>query len=81
VVSDRTRFAWLADAFVLEEHRGVGLGMWLVEMVLAHPELQGVRFVLATADAHGLYARFGFTAVDGKRMMERRASGPARLRL
>jgi GNAT superfamily N-acetyltransferase len=74
VVSDRTRFAWLADVFVLEEHRGAGLGVWLVETVLAHPELQGVRFVLATADAHGLYARFGFTPVDGERTMERRAS-------
>jgi predicted N-acetyltransferase YhbS len=73
VVSDRTRFAWLADVFVLEEHRGHRLGVWLIETVLAHPELQGMRFVLATADAHGLYARFGFTPVDAERMMERRA--------
>lgn len=73
VVSDRTRFAWLADVFVLEQHRRAGLGVWLVETVLSHPELRGVRFVLATADAHGLYARFGFTPVDGGRTMERRA--------
>jgi GNAT superfamily N-acetyltransferase len=73
VVSDRTRFAWLADVFVLQAHRGAGLGVWLVETVLAHPELQGVRFTLATADAHGLYARFGFVPADAGRAMERPA--------
>jgi predicted N-acetyltransferase YhbS len=73
-VTDRARFAWLADVFVLEEHRGKGLGVWLVQTVLEHPELAGLRFVLATADAHGLYERFGFAAADAGRMMERRAS-------
>ena len=64
VVSDRATFAWLADVFVLPDHRGRGLGAWLVECVLAHPELQGLRrWALATADAHALYARFGFTAL------------------
>ncbi len=70
-VTDRARFAWLADVFVLEEHRGQGLGVWLVETILGHPDLQGVRVMLATADAHGLYARFGFAAVDPARLMER----------
>jgi GNAT superfamily N-acetyltransferase len=74
VVTDRARFAWLADVFVLDAHRGRGLGVWLVETVLAHPELAGLRFVLATADAHGLYERFGFRPIDAARMMERRAA-------
>lgn len=70
-LTDRARFAWLADVYVLESHRGRGLGVWLVETVISHPDLDGVRIVLGTADAHGLYARFGFEAVDGRRMMER----------
>jgi GNAT superfamily N-acetyltransferase len=73
VVTDRARFAWLADVFVLPEHRGKGLGVWLVEAVLAHRELAGLSFVLATADAHGLYERFGFRPVDGERMLQRSA--------
>jgi GNAT superfamily N-acetyltransferase len=61
VITDRATYAYLADVFVLEPHRGRGLGVWLVETVLAHPELQGLRrWALATGDAHGLYARFGF---------------------
>ncbi|MGO9886052.1 MAG: GNAT family N-acetyltransferase [Solirubrobacteraceae bacterium] len=73
VVTDRARFAWLADVFVLEQHRGKGLGVWLVETVLAQPEVSGLRILLATSDAHDLYARFGFRAVDSERIMERRA--------
>jgi GNAT superfamily N-acetyltransferase len=73
VVTDRSRFAWLADVFVLEPHRGRGLGVWLVEIVLEHPELRGIRMVLGTSDAHGLYQRFGFRPVDQARMMERPA--------
>jgi GNAT superfamily N-acetyltransferase len=61
VVSDRAVFAYLGDVFVLPEHRGRGLGVWLVGCVLEHPELQGLRrWHLATADAHDLYRRFGF---------------------
>jgi GNAT superfamily N-acetyltransferase len=61
-ITDRATFAYLADVFVLPEHRGRGLGKWLVSCALAHPELQGLRrWVLATADAHGLYAGLGFT--------------------
>ena len=61
VVTDGVTFMWLADVFVLEEHRGRGLGVWLVESVLGDPRLRDVRTVLlATADAHELYARLGF---------------------
>jgi len=72
IVTDRAAFAYLADVFVISEHRGRGLGKWLVETVLSHPDLQGLRkFILGTADAHSLYERFGFRPVDPSRMMER----------
>jgi GNAT superfamily N-acetyltransferase len=73
IVSDRATFAWLCDVFVLPEHRGQGLGKWLMECVIAHPELQGLRrWLLATRDAHGLYAQYGFTALsDPTKWMER----------
>ncbi len=62
VITDGERLAYLADVYVLEEHRGKGLGTWLVECVLSHPGLAGVgHWMLATRDAHGLYQRFGFT--------------------
>ena len=63
-VSDFATVFWLADVFVLEEYRGQGLGVWLLECVLAHPALQGVRGILATRDAHGLYAKFGFEPLE-----------------
>jgi GNAT superfamily N-acetyltransferase len=60
-ITDRTTFAYLADVYVLEEYRRRGLSKWLMEVILAHPELQGLRrFLLATRDAHGLYAQYGF---------------------
>jgi GNAT superfamily N-acetyltransferase len=62
VITDSATFAFLADVFVLAEHRGAGLGKWLIECVVSHPELQGLRrWVLGTRDAHGLYRQFGFT--------------------
>lgn len=62
VITDRATFAYLADVYVLEEFRGRQLGQWLVQTILAHPDLHGLRrFSLATRDAHTLYARFGFT--------------------
>ena len=72
VVTDRATFAYLADVYVLEDHRGRGLSKWLLEAVLAHADLQGLRrFLLATRDAHGLYARFGFQALaNPTRLME-----------
>lgn len=71
VISDCTTFAYLADVFVLESHRGRGLGKVLISAVMAHPSLQGLRrWLLATRDAHDLYSQFGFTplAVPGRFM-------------
>lgn len=62
VVSDFATFANLVDVFVLPEYRGNGFSKTLMANVLAHPQLQGLRrFTLATGDAHGLYAQYGFT--------------------
>jgi GNAT superfamily N-acetyltransferase len=61
VVTDGATFGYLADVFVLPEHRGQGHARTLMNAVMAHPQLQGLRrFSLATSDAHGLYAAFGF---------------------
>ena len=63
VVTDCATFANLVDVFVLPEFRGHGYSKCLMEAVMAHPDLRGLRrFTLATGDAHGLYAQFGFTA-------------------
>jgi GNAT superfamily N-acetyltransferase len=60
-VTDRAVFAYVADVFVLSEHRGRGLGVWLMRVMVEHPELRGLRrWVLYTEDAHSLYERFGF---------------------
>jgi GNAT superfamily N-acetyltransferase len=65
VVTDQATFAYLADVFVLEDHRGQDLGKWLMKTVLSHPELQGLRrWMLATRDAHELYRKFAFTGLD-----------------
>lgn len=65
VVTEYARFAYPAGVFVLEEHRGLGLGRWLVECVLTHPKLRGVRkWMLATRYAHGFYRALGFAEVD-----------------
>ena len=64
VVTDHATVAYLADVFVLPAHRGRGLSKWLMEVVVAHPALQGLRrFLLNTRDAHGLYRQFGFTGI------------------
>ncbi len=78
VVTDKASFAYLADVYVLEAHRGQGLSKRLVETIQAHPDLQGLRrFLLATKDAHGLYAQFGFKPLAAPdRMMERRIPPP-----
>jgi GNAT superfamily N-acetyltransferase len=61
VVTDRATFAWLCDVFVLAEHRGNGVSRLLMDAVMAHADLARVRsFMLATRDAHGLYAKYGF---------------------
>jgi GNAT superfamily N-acetyltransferase len=72
VVTDRTTFAYLCDVYVLETHRGHGLAKQLMDRVMKHPDLQGLRrMMLATRDAHGLYAQYGFTALGAPdRIME-----------
>lgn len=65
MVTDSATFAYLADVFVLEEHRGKGISKWIMENIMQHPNLQGIRrMALATSDAHGLYAEFGFKALN-----------------
>jgi len=72
VVTDRATFAYLADVFVMAPHRGRGLSRRMMEAVLSHPELQGLRrWLLATRDAHELYERFGFVPPTPGRLMER----------
>lgn len=62
VVTDAATFAYLADVFVDKQYRGKKLSKWLMEVIVSHPDLQGLRrFMLATRDAHGLYEQFGFT--------------------
>lgn len=75
VVSDRATFAYLGDVFILDEFRGQGLSKWLMETIIAHPDLQGLRrWVLATRDAHSLYEKYGFhQLVHPERWMERPA--------
>jgi ribosomal protein S18 acetylase RimI-like enzyme len=68
VITDQATFAYLADVFIDPQFQGMGLGKALMENIMAHPAVQGLRrFLLATRDAHGLYRQFGFdqlTAVD-----------------
>jgi GNAT superfamily N-acetyltransferase len=72
VVSDFATVAYLGDVFVLESHRGRGLGKWMMECIMQHPSLQGLRrWILLTRDAHGLYSQFGFTPLkSAERYME-----------
>lgn len=72
VISDYTTFAYLADVFVLPEHRGQGLAKWLMECILEHPGLTGLRrWLLVTRDAHGLYEKLGFQPLaHPERLME-----------
>ena len=73
VITDRATFAYLADVFVLESHRGLGLSKWLMECIMAHPDLQDLRrWMLATRDAHELYRKYGFTPLaKPDRIMEK----------
>jgi GNAT superfamily N-acetyltransferase len=72
VITDQATYAYLADVYILEAHRGRGLAKWMMEVVMSHPALQGLRrFTLSTRDAHSLYARFGFAPVAApERQME-----------
>jgi len=72
VISDFATIAYVGDVFVLDTHRGRGLGKWLMESITRHPALQNLRrWILTTRDAHGLYAQVGFTPVQSpERFME-----------
>jgi GNAT superfamily N-acetyltransferase len=72
VITDKSTFAYLADVYILEPHRGKGLSKWLLQVIREHEDLQGLRrFMLATRDAHDLYRQFGFTELsDPSKLME-----------
>lgn len=78
VITDFATFAWLCDVYVLEPHRGRGLSKAMMRALIAHPRLQCVRRItLATRDAHGLYAQFGFKPLaKPESQMERRQPQP-----
>jgi GNAT superfamily N-acetyltransferase len=69
IVSDEATFAWVSDVFVHPDHRGKGLGVWLMECTMAHPVMDVTLQILATKDAQGLYEKFGF---QRREMMFRR---------
>jgi len=73
IISDCATFAYLADVFVIEEFRGQGLAVWLMQCIVDHPELQGLRrWSLVTRDAHELYRKFDFRELSApERWMER----------
>jgi len=65
MITDKATFAYLADVFIMEEYRGRGLSKWLMQIIMSHPDLQGLRrMMLATRDAHELYKKFGFTPLN-----------------
>lgn len=72
LVTDRATYAYLADVFIIESHRGRGLSKLMMKCVMSHPELQGLRrWGLMTRDAHGLYSQFGFQQLaEPQRAME-----------
>lgn len=79
MVTDLATFAWLCDVYVLDEHRGGGLGTAMVRLIVEHPAVRGIRLqILATADAHGLYERFGYSPLaEPARWMSRRVAETA----
>lgn len=65
MITDKATFAYLADVFIIEEYRGRDLSKWLMQIIMSHPDLQGLRrMMLATRDAHDLYKKFGFVALN-----------------
>ena len=74
VMSDRSNMAWLGDVFVVPEHRGRGLGVELTREAVEDPEVRDCGWFLATRDAHGLYAKFGFTRPSERTMIRPRAA-------
>jgi len=80
VITDYATFMYIGDVFILENHRGQGLGVALMDAVMSHPDLQGIRtWMLLTADAHGLYEKFDFEIVEGNRAMRRKVPNPYEL--
>lgn len=85
VITDYATFAYVGDVFVLDDYRGLGIALWLMEVIAAHPELQGFRrWTLATSDAHDLYEKSGFaplgnpgTWMERRPVRSYRAPGPA----
>jgi GNAT superfamily N-acetyltransferase len=73
IISDYCSIAYMGDVYVLPEYRGKGLSKWMMQTIISHPQLQGLRrWILATKDAHGLYQQFGFTPLAmPERWMER----------
>jgi len=70
MVTDKAVFAYLADVFIAKNYRGFGLGQWLMEVILQHPDLQGLRrMLLATSDMHALYRKFGFSDAHGSKLL------------
>ncbi|MDO6777013.1 GNAT family N-acetyltransferase [Shewanella sp. 3_MG-2023] len=70
LITDRATFAYLADVFITDLHRGIGLSKLLIETVISHPDIQGLRrMMLATRDAHGLYAQYGFLPIDNPEIL------------
>jgi GNAT superfamily N-acetyltransferase len=63
-VTDYATFAYICDVIVAPEHRGCGLGKWIIECMIDHPELKATTQVLRTRDAHTLYERFGFERTE-----------------
>ncbi|MDR3626128.1 MAG: GNAT family N-acetyltransferase [Ignavibacteriaceae bacterium] len=80
VITDYVVLAYVADVFILEPYRGIGLGKKLVGAILSHPELQGIKkWMLATSDAHGLYSQFGFRTISNpEKFMEMFNPAPAK---
>ncbi|WP_344973969.1 GNAT family N-acetyltransferase [Compostibacter hankyongensis] len=72
VVTDYAVFAWILDVFILESHRGLGLGKLLLQEITAHPQLQDLKWGLETKDAHGLYEQFGFRPLSAPQDMMRK---------
>lgn len=72
IITDFSTIAYLGDVYILEEHRGLGLSKWLMEVIMSHPDLQGLRrWILLTGDAHGLYRQYGWTHIaDPTKWME-----------
>ncbi len=65
LITDYATFAYLSDVFIVEQYRGCGLSKFLIETVVSHPDVQGLRrMMLATSDAHGLYAQYGFKPIE-----------------